>query len=289
MAWVAATDVAPSGPPPWIVDSELDGDARHRPRPARRMRTLPVAPPPVTAGQIAVVDDDSGVLLYGRDAHDREAPASTTKIATAIVALEHAQSLDTTDADHRRRVGDGRRRRVVDHGTLAWPAAQRAHAAVRPAAAERQRRRRAARAQRRRLARAVRRLDERAGRRRPAAWPTRTSSTRSGLDADGHYSSAYDLAQLARRAMREDVFRDIVATPTIRSDGLVLDGSQPADRRLPRRRRRQDRHDRRRRQSHRRLSAVHNGHRVYVVAMHSEDLLADCSALFDWAWQSFTW
>ena len=25
----------------------------------------------------------------------------------------------------------------------------------------------------------------------------------SGLDADGHYSSAYDLAQLARRAMRD--------------------------------------------------------------------------------------
>jgi hypothetical protein len=28
---------------------------------------------------------------------------------------------------------------------------------------------------------------------------------------------------------------------------------------------------------------------VYVVVMHSDDLLADCSALFDWAWQSFEW
>src|SRR5213078_100628 len=35
----------------------------------------------------------------------------------------------------------------------------------------------------------------------------------SGLDASDHYSSAYDLAQLARRAMHDDVFRDIVATP----------------------------------------------------------------------------
>src|SRR5215470_1177674 len=26
MAWIAAADVAPSGPPPWIVTSELDGD-----------------------------------------------------------------------------------------------------------------------------------------------------------------------------------------------------------------------------------------------------------------------
>jgi len=40
----------------------------------------------------------------------------------------------------------------------------------------------------------------------------------SGLDADGHYSSAYDLAQLARRAMRDDTFREIVATPQIKSD-----------------------------------------------------------------------
>src|ERR1700736_5300754 len=27
LAWVAEPDVAPSGPPPWIVASELDGDA----------------------------------------------------------------------------------------------------------------------------------------------------------------------------------------------------------------------------------------------------------------------
>jgi hypothetical protein len=26
-----------------------------------------------------------------------------------------------------------------------------------------------------------------------------------------------------------------------------------------------------------------------VVVIHSDDLLADCSALFDWAWRSFEW
>jgi D-alanyl-D-alanine carboxypeptidase len=36
-------------------------------------------------------------------------------------------------------------------------------------------------------------------------------------------------------------------------------------------------------------SAVHAGHRVYVVVMHSDDLLADSTALFNWAWQSFEW
>ena len=36
-------------------------------------------------------------------------------------------------------------------------------------------------------------------------------------------------------------------------------------------------------------SATHDGHRVYVVVMHSDDLLADSKALFDWVWQSFDW
>jgi D-alanyl-D-alanine carboxypeptidase (penicillin-binding protein 5/6) len=110
----------------------------------------------------------------------------------------------------------------------------------------------------------------------------------SGLDANGHYSSAYDLAQLARRAMRDDVFREIVATPQIRAEGFVLAGHNPligvyrgadgvktgttdaAGKAIV-------------------GSAVRDGHRVYVVVLHSEDLLADSTALLDWVWQSFSW
>src|SRR4029077_19488774 len=43
--------------------------------------------------EIAVVDDQTGLMLYGSAPHAREAPASTTKIATAIVTLAHAQAL----------------------------------------------------------------------------------------------------------------------------------------------------------------------------------------------------
>jgi D-alanyl-D-alanine carboxypeptidase len=110
----------------------------------------------------------------------------------------------------------------------------------------------------------------------------------SGLDADGHYSSAYDLAQLARRAMSDEVFRDIVATPAINLEGLVLAGHNPligaypgadgvktgttdaAGKAIV-------------------GSAVRDGHRVFVVVLHSQDILADSSALFNWVWQSFSW
>ena len=88
--------------------------------------------------------------------------------------------------------------------------------------------------------------------------------------------------------MRDDVFRDIVATPEIRSDGFVLTGHNPligaytgadgvktgstdaAGHALV-------------------GSAVRDGHRLYVVLMHSDDLLADATALFDWAFASFSW
>src|SRR5262249_19275244 len=95
VAWVAAQDVAPSGPPPWVVGSELDGDNPVQTEANVPRRVLPLAPPQVSAAQLAVVDDASGLLLYGSAAHAREAPASTTKIATAIVTLEHADALDT--------------------------------------------------------------------------------------------------------------------------------------------------------------------------------------------------
>jgi D-alanyl-D-alanine carboxypeptidase len=287
VAWVAAQDVAPSGPPPWIVSSELDGDAAPAPPPGAPHRTTPLAPPRVSAPEIAVVDDASGVLLYGRAAHDHEAPASTTKIATAIVALEHTQSLDTTvrvtidggamaAADGSSIMGlvPGQRVtvRTLLYGLL-LPSGNDAAEQLASSVAE--------------------------SRDQFVGWMNDVASqdlglddthfvNPSGLDADGHYSSAYDLAQLARRAMREGVFRDIFSTPQIKTDGFTLTGHNPligayagadgvktgstdaAGLAIV-------------------GSAVHNGHRVYVVAMHSRDLLTDCSALFDWAWQSFDW
>ena len=47
-------------------------------------------PPPVTKAKSAIlVDLDSGKTLYQLDAHGRHAPASLTKIVTALVALDH--------------------------------------------------------------------------------------------------------------------------------------------------------------------------------------------------------
>ena len=41
-----------------------------------------------------VVDMDTGAVLFGRNIHQPYAPASITKLLTALVAVEHVSSLD---------------------------------------------------------------------------------------------------------------------------------------------------------------------------------------------------
>jgi serine-type D-Ala-D-Ala carboxypeptidase (penicillin-binding protein 5/6) len=286
-AWVAASDVAASGPPPWIIGSELDGDHPVQTDANTPHRVTPRAPPNVTAGQVAVVDDASGLLLYGSAAHAREAPASTTKIATAIVTLEHTDSLDTpvritvngpamAAADGSSIMGLTPGERLTLHTLLVGlllPSGNDAAEQLAVSVAE--------------------------SRAQFMSWMNSVATDElglqdtqfinpSGLDADGHYSSAYDLAQLARRAMREPVFREIVATSEVRAEGYVMDGHNPligsyagadgvktgstdaAGRVLV-------------------GSATRGGHRVYAVVMHSDDIQADTTALLDWAWQEFSW
>ncbi|HET6318276.1 MAG TPA: serine hydrolase [Chloroflexota bacterium] len=286
-AWISTRDVQPSGPPAWLASSELDGSASALPSPPDAPhRAAFVVPPRVTAPEIAVVDDTTGLLLYGQAAHARESPASTTKILTALLALERAPSLDATvpitvdgwamaAADGSSVMGlvPGRRLtlRTLLYGLL-LPSGNDAAEQL------------------------ARSLDE-----SPTDFVTAMNdrlaelglrdthfANPSGLDADGHFSSAYDLAQLARVAMRDPTFSAIVATEQYAAEGYELRGHNPligaysgadgvktgtsdqAGRVIV-------------------ASATRGGHRVYVVLMHSEDLAGDSAALFDWAWSSFAW
>lgn len=55
-------------------------------------------PPPKLTGQTAaVIEQPCGALLYGLNPHERRAPASLTKIATAIVAEEQADLSELVD------------------------------------------------------------------------------------------------------------------------------------------------------------------------------------------------
>src|SRR5207248_9088352 len=105
----------------------------------------------------------------------------------------------------------------------------------------------------------------------------------SGMDAAGHYSSAYDMAMLARYAMRNATFRDLAGTSRYTGDGFpmqnlnrLLDLYPGADgvkigftdaalKTIV-------------------ASATRESHRVFFSLMHSQDLVGGCSALLNWAW-----
>jgi D-alanyl-D-alanine carboxypeptidase len=108
------------------------------------------------------------------------------------------------------------------------------------------------------------------------------------MDAPGHYSSAYDMALLARYAMRNESFRKMAGAQTFVGDDYVLknanrligyyagaDGvkigfTDNARKTIV-------------------ATATRDGHRVYVSLMRSEDLVSDSIALFEWVWENFRW
>jgi D-alanyl-D-alanine carboxypeptidase (penicillin-binding protein 5/6) len=108
------------------------------------------------------------------------------------------------------------------------------------------------------------------------------------MDADEHYTSAYDMAMIARYAMQNPTFRAIASTPYKVSDDYYMRNLNPliatyagadgvkigftdiADRTIV-------------------ASATRDGHRVYVSALGSRNIHGDSIALFEWVWRTFRW
>lgn len=244
-------------------------------------------PPPVTAPYIAIVDEDSGALLYGHDPDTQVPIASTTKIATTLVALRREPDLQrvipvTVDgpamsAQDGSQVmgiepGEQLHLETLLYGMMLWSgndAAEQVAVALGDGSRERY----------------VQWMNELA-----AGQGLRNTHfvNPSGMDADGHYSSAADMANLARFAMRNPTFRRLAETQRFEAEGYVLvnlnhllgnypgaDGvkigfTEEARRTII-------------------ASATRNGHRVFASVLRSEDLVGDSTTLLDWVWRTFRW
>jgi hypothetical protein len=279
--WIDTTAVEPSGVPPWI---EPPAAAVDMPVAPQRVSDAPA--PDTTAVHIAIVDDASGQLIYGEQPYTEVAQASTTKIATTIVALERStdlnQRINVTVSASAMVARDGSSTMGIEPGhsvsldTLL-------HGMMLPSGND-----------------AAEQVAVSIGgtREQYIAWMNEEAAALglkdthfinpSGMDADGHYSTAYDMAMLARYAMRNATFRELAAATTYSGDGFHMtnlnrllgvypgaDGvkigfTDAAQKTIV-------------------ASAVHDGHRVYVSLMHSQDLPGDCTALFNWVWDSFSW
>lgn len=160
----------------------------------------------LSAAAAILMDADSGEILFEKDAGRCMRIASTTKIMTALVVLEHAAPDDviTVTPDHMAegssmylRAGETVRVEELLYGLLLCSGNDAALALTECAGG---------------LTPFVAMMNEKAA----ALGMAHTSfANPNGLDADGHYSTARDMAVLAAAAVENPTFRRICSSRSV--------------------------------------------------------------------------
>lgn len=161
------------------------------------------APESISAVSAILIEADSGTVLYEKNADEQRAMASTTKIMTAILTIE-AGDLDrefVADSYAIRvegtsmglQEGDRVSRRDLLYGILLPSGNDAANAAAVDVGGS--------------IGGFVEMMNAKA---EELGLESTHFVTPSGLDADGHYTTARDLAALTAYAMKNDIFRSIV-------------------------------------------------------------------------------
>ncbi len=160
-------------------------------------------PADISAVSAILIEADTGTVIYEKNADAQRAMASTTKIMTAILTIE-AGDLDrefTVDSyaimvegtSMGLREGDRVSRRDLLYGILLPSGNDAANAAAVSVGGS--------------IGGFVELMNEKA---QQLSLSSTHFVTPSGLDADGHYTTARDLAALTAYAMQNEIFREIV-------------------------------------------------------------------------------
>ena len=158
----------------------------------------------LSAKSAVLIEAETGTVLYSKNAEERRAMASTTKIMTAILLIE-AGDLDrrfTVDpyaimvegTSMGLREGDIVTRRDLLYGILLPSGNDAANAAAVSVSGS--------------MSAFVKKMNEKA---EELGLENTHFVTPSGLDADGHYTTALDLANLTAYAMQNELFREAVS------------------------------------------------------------------------------
>jgi len=283
--WANLNDFGPSGPPKYEYELAKGGEVDAVTGKRAPERIASSWPPIPQAESAIVVDGESGAVLYARNGHARLPQASTTKIMSSIVAIENGRLSDrvTVDVDSNKLYwqtestvmglmpGQTVSLETLLYGMMLSSGNDAAIAVAKHVAGSE--------------ARFVEMMNAKA-----KVMGLKDTQFRNphGLDADGHYSSAYDLAIMARYGMQNPTFYSLANTRHWTGDGFDLwnlnkllpvysgaDGVKPgftdaAGRCLV-------------------GSAVRDNHRVIVTVLNSADTTGDSRALLDYAFDSFRW
>ena len=266
--------------PPTLVESE----SAQTPVSVSTLRQISAdRPPELLAKAWVLMDATTGRVIRSRNANVHRAPASTTKMMTALVTLENARLTDVVKAGPNVKVepvvigldpGDELTVEQLLYGMLLNSGND---AAVDLAEY---------------VGGSIPRFAEMMNAKAAQLGLKDTHFVNPhGLDAEGHYSSARDLAVLARAALSNPVFERIVATREYRIEGPVrwvfensnrllasfpgADGvktgyTDNAGRCLV-------------------SSATRKGHRAIAVVLDSDTMYEDSAALLSYLFDNYDW
>ena len=167
-------------------------------------------PPSVSAKSAVVMDAKSGTIIYTKNEHEKVFPASTTKIMTAILALEMTEELETPvtatiqalapitneDSHMGLLVGETLPMSKLIEGMLVASANDAANVIAIH------------------IAGSVDAFAELMNQKAQSLGAYNTNfENANGMHDDNHYTSAYDLSIIAQYAMQNEKFREFVKQP----------------------------------------------------------------------------
>ena len=264
---------------PSLSTADVGGERLSHPQGLELTATL--AGPTVAAPAAVIYDVDSGRMLFEKNSHERRAVGSTTKLATALVALRHLDLQQTITVGPEvenvagtvigLEAGDQATVEKLLYGTLLTSGNDAALALAAGTGGS--------------VEQFVNWMNDLAG---ELGLRDTHFVNPHGLDAPDHYSSAYDLALLAQAALRNPIIAKAVATPETRIDdwrfinrnellgqypgvdGVKTGTTDEAGECLI-------------------VSATRDGHRVIAVVLGSQDRYADGRALLDFYYARYAW
>ena len=180
-----------------------------------------VKEPSVSAKSAVVMNYDTGELILSKNAFEKRVMASTTKIMTTLLTIEagdpdkeftvDSMAIRVEGTSMGLKEGDIVTRRALCYGMMLPSGNDAANAAAVIVSGS--------------ISECTKLMNKRAA---EIGMTDTNFVTPSGLDAEGHYSTAYDMALLTREALKNETFRKICSAST-----MTLDfGNPPVPRRL---------------------------------------------------------
>lgn len=162
-------------------------------------------PPEIIAETAIVIDVKTGQILYDKNMHEQREPASTTKVITALLALENLDLGDVVTIDAETPFTGGSRIYLLEDEQITVERLM--YALLLESAND------AAVALAKEIAGSVPAFAEMMNRKAAELGARNTNFVNPhGLHEEGHLSTAYDLAMIAREAMKNEEFRKLVLT-----------------------------------------------------------------------------